>query len=373
MRSYSARRVWSKRVVKHRWLWILVAMLSVGEMGLSDGQDLGTWEIVVENAGIASMHTAVTNYGTVVLLDRTNIGASQIALPNGNCRDSNDLVLPHDCTAHSVLFDPGTNTVRPLTILTDTWCSSGQFMSDGTLMQTGGDFEGVRKIRTFTPCPAAGNCDWVESTDTQLQAPRWYATNQRLPDGRQVIIGGRAVFNIEFIPPVANGPLYFPFLNATNDAQNDNLYPFVHLLPDGTLFIFANRDSITYNYVTNTVVRTFPTIPGEPRNYPSAGSSVMLPLLAANQFSVVDVLICGGAQYGAFLEPWTRKPASLTCERMTVTDLEPVWVEEAMPMRRCMGDMVLLPNRDVLIINGAGIGESGYWESFGGLRVYGEV
>jgi len=81
MRSY---RAWSKRVVKHRWLWMLVAMLvSVGEeMGLADGQDLGTWEVVVENAGIASMHSAVTNYGTVVLLDRTNIGASQIALPS---------------------------------------------------------------------------------------------------------------------------------------------------------------------------------------------------------------------------------------------------------------------------------------------------
>jgi len=63
------------------------------------------------------------------------------------CRDSNDLVLPHDCTAHSVLYDPGSNSVRPLFLQTDPWCSSGQFMPDGTLMQTGGDFDGVRKIR----------------------------------------------------------------------------------------------------------------------------------------------------------------------------------------------------------------------------------
>ncbi|KAG0575721.1 hypothetical protein KC19_5G025700 [Ceratodon purpureus] len=347
---------------KHWWLWMQVVVVLVvlaSEFGVH-GQDLGTWEILLANAGIASMHAAVTNYGTVVLLDRTNIGASQIALPNGTCRDSNDLVLPHDCTAHSVLFDPSTNTVRPLTILSDTWCSSGQFMPDGTLMQTGGDFEGIRKVRTFVPCPATGNCDWVESTTQQLQQPRWYATNQLLPDGRQIIIGGRAVFNIEYIPPSANGPLYFDFLNATNDGQNDNLYPFVHLLPDGNLYIFANRDSIVYNYVTNTVVKTFPRIPGEPRNYPSAGSSVMLPLLASNQFSVVEVLICGGAQYGAFLEPWTRKPCSITCERIVVTDPNPIWVEEQMPIRRCMGDMILLPNTDVLIINGASIGSQGW-------------
>jgi hypothetical protein len=48
----------------------------------------GTWEVVVENAGIASMHTAVTHYGNVVLLDRTNIGPSQLPLPKGVCRNN---------------------------------------------------------------------------------------------------------------------------------------------------------------------------------------------------------------------------------------------------------------------------------------------
>ncbi|KAG0626662.1 hypothetical protein M758_2G141700 [Ceratodon purpureus] len=352
------------RLSKHSLMWMQAAVvltLLAGEVGFTLGQDTGTWEIVVENAGIASMHAAVTRFGTVVLLDRTNTGATQIALPGGACRDSNDLVLKHDCTAHSVLFDPSTNTVRPLSIQTDTWCSSGQFMPDGTLMQTGGDFEGIRKVRIFAPCPTTELCDWVESTDLQLQSARWYATNQLLPDGVQIIVGGRSAFSIEYMPPSApNGPLYFPFLNSTNDAQNDNLYPFVHLLPDGNLYIFANRDSIVYNYVTNTVVKTFPQIPGEPRNYPSAGSSVMLPLLAANQFSVVEVLVCGGAQYGAFLEPWTNKPASVTCERITVTDANPIWVEEVMPIARCMGDMILLPTTDVLIINGASTGSQGW-------------
>ncbi|GMP46313.1 hypothetical protein CsSME_00014520 [Camellia sinensis var. sinensis] len=37
----------------------------------------GTWEVVVANAGIASMHAAVTRFNTVVLLDRTNIGPSR--------------------------------------------------------------------------------------------------------------------------------------------------------------------------------------------------------------------------------------------------------------------------------------------------------
>ncbi|KAJ7543511.1 hypothetical protein O6H91_09G041200 [Diphasiastrum complanatum] len=321
----------------------------------------GSWEILVHNAGIASMHTAVTHFGTVILLDRTDIGASQIALPNGNCRDDpNDLTLKHDCTAHSVLFTPESNTIRSLTIATDTWCSSGQFVSNGTLVQTGGDFDGNKKVRYFSPCPPGGSCDWVEASDQNLQQGRWYATNQLLPDGRQIVVGGRDSNAVEFIPANGQAPYDLPFLQQTRDSQMDNFYPFVHLLPDGNLFIFANKDSILYNFKTNTVARNYPTLPGEPRNYPSAGSSVMLPLLASQKFRVAQVLVCGGSHFGAFLKPSAFMPASQTCGRMTVTDPNSTWAIEKMPVRRNMGDMILLPTRDVLIINGASDGCQGW-------------
>jgi len=48
----------------------------------------GSWETVVANAGIATMHAAVTHYGNVILLDRTNIGDSELPLPTGVCRDN---------------------------------------------------------------------------------------------------------------------------------------------------------------------------------------------------------------------------------------------------------------------------------------------
>eukprot|EP00250_Pteridium_aquilinum_P029644 c3988_g1_i1 orf=44-253(+) len=43
----------------------------------------GSWQLLLQNAGIASMHTAVTHYGNVVFLDRTDIGPSQINLTGG--------------------------------------------------------------------------------------------------------------------------------------------------------------------------------------------------------------------------------------------------------------------------------------------------
>lgn len=196
----------------------------------------------------------------------------------------------HDCTAHSALYTPGTNEVRPLFVFTDTWCSSGQFRADGTLVQTGGNLDGFSKvmrnlsimnstlevnlwrtwlqggrarvsrrsetdqqipgsccsgsssqmytsssrsadiklmccwwsstarlyyyflqIRTFTPCASGGDCNWVE-TETNLQQGRWYASNQQLPDGTAIVVGGRGAFTAEFVPANGRGQYHLPLL-----------------------------------------------------------------------------------------------------------------------------------------------------------------
>lgn len=49
---------------------------------------------------------------------------------------------------------------------------------------------------------------------------------------------------------------------------------------------------------------------------------------------------------------------------MTVTSTTPQWVMETMPSRRNMGDMILLPTRNVLIINGAQQGSQGWGAVF---------
>ncbi|XP_039144736.1 LOW QUALITY PROTEIN: aldehyde oxidase GLOX [Dioscorea cayenensis subsp. rotundata] len=321
----------------------------------------GTWELLLENAGIASMHTAVTHDGTVVLLDRTDIGPSQSQLSSGHCRvDPTDRLLPRgDCTAHSALFDPSTNTLRPLSIITDTWCSSGQFLHDGTLIQTGGDMDGFRRIRSFSPCNNH-RCDWVELKSPLLSAGRWYATNQILPDGTMIIVGGRAAPSVEFYPAVGRQLHPFPFLAEAGDRQMDNLYPFVHLLPDGHLFVFANARAVLYNPSTGQVLFEYPILEGGPRNYPSAGSSAMLALDPADGYTKAEILVCGGAQYGAFLHRDTDALAGTTCGRIIATDPDPAWAMEEMPFPRIMGDMVMLPTGDLLVINGAQAGAQGF-------------
>ncbi|ERN10751.1 aldehyde oxidase GLOX [Amborella trichopoda] len=325
----------------------------------------GQWKLLKRSIGISAMHMALLPNNRVIMFDRTDFGPSNVSLPNGRCRkDRHDRALQTDCWAHSVELNWVTHGVRPLTILTDTWCSSGALAPDGHLIQTGGSNDGERVVRTFSPC---ATCDWAELPDG-LAMPRWYASNQILPDGRIIVVGGRGQFNYEFVPktdPSEHSMYPLEFLSETRDDCENNLYPFLHLLPDGTLFLFANTKAISLDYITHRVVRTFPALPGESRNYPSTGSSTMLPLiLAVNSTQPVDaeVLVCGGApshsnfqaNKGVFL------PASRTCGRIKATDESPEWSIETMPLKRVMGDMVMLPTGEILIINGAGKGTAGW-------------
>ncbi|KAL2904384.1 Aldehyde oxidase GLOX [Bienertia sinuspersici] len=299
------------------------------------------------------------------MFDRTDFGPSNLSLPDGKC-------VAVDCTAHSIIYDVNSNTFRPLTVVTDTWCSSGSVDPTGTLIQTGGYSRGERAIRMINPCSRVGDpCDW-EELPVSLSSRRWYASNLLLPDGHVIIVGGRGSHSYEFFPKSPGqlaGRFHLQFLVDTWDGRNkeNNLYPFLHLLPNGNLFIFANNRSIEFDYVTGKVVKKFPVMPStERRNYPSTGSSVLLPINAANSSSPdLEILICGGASPQSFDladKENVYVAASRTCGRMIITDSSPHWIMEEMPMPRVMPDMVMLPNGDILIVNGAGNGTAG-WEN----------
>ncbi|KAI5062416.1 hypothetical protein GOP47_0022955 [Adiantum capillus-veneris] len=338
---------------------LLLASCSLLVIHSANAVTPGNWHVLILNAGVSSMHMQLTNKDTVIMFDRTDYGPSQLRLPNGNCRnDPNDLALKVDCWAHSIEYNIAENTVRPMEVQTDTWCSSGGMLSDGTLVSTGGYNDGARAVRHFTPCTSKG-CDWNEAY-SQMGANRWYASNQILPDNSMIVVGGRAAFSYEFIPS-KGAPIPFNFLLETNvPGIENNLYPFLHLSSDGNLFVFANKKSILLNYKTNQVLKTFPDLPGGGRNYPSSGSSVMLPLSSSNNFKRVEVLICGGAPDGSFQYASKQMTALQSCGRMVITDPNPSWEMETMPSPRVMGDMLILPTGEVLIINGGRTGVAGW-------------
>lgn len=266
------------------------------------------WELLQSNVGISAMHMQLLHNNHVVMFDRTDFGESKIRLPDSKCRYHMDKALAVDCTAHSVLYDITLNTFRPLRVLTNVFCSSGALSPNGTFIQMGGYGDGDHKIRSLTPC-GNDSCDWIELEES-LRVRRWYASNHILPDGRIMVVGGRdnrgRAFSFEFFPKnYDNGVYPLKFLQETTDpGEENNLYPFLHLLPDGNMFLFANNRSVLLDYTNRRIVKEFPPIPGGKRNYPSTGSSVLMPLnLTGGGSSPVaaEVMICGGANGGSFL------------------------------------------------------------------------
>ncbi|KAG5031975.1 hypothetical protein JHK82_015571 [Glycine max] len=351
-------------------IWPLVAGISNGVNVRSSEGRKGQWQLLLNNTGVVGMHVALTYKDTVIMFDQTGAGQSGYRLRrrfNGSrCTINHHDLLDSTCYAHSVEYDISANKVRPLRLDTDPWCSSASFLSNGTLLQTGGFEKGAKRVRFYRPC---GNhqCDWIQSKKT-LSDERWYASSQILPEhNRVVVVGGRRVFTYEFVPKTSPGEKSFdlPFLHQTNDRDGggNNLYPFLHLSSDGNLFVFANRDSILLNLRRNRVIKTFPRIPGEgSRNYPSSGSSVMLPLDHRDNFQKVEVMVCGGSSIGA-LEA-ARKGRFLeglrSCGRMVITGNNNKWEMEYMPKPRLLHDMLILPTGNILIINGAKHGCAGY-------------
>ncbi|GFZ10399.1 glyoxal oxidase-related protein [Actinidia rufa] len=130
----------------------------------------GQWVLLNQNIGIVAMHMQLLRNDRVVIFDRTDFGLSNISLPNGQCRnDPNDTTLQTDCSAHSVEYDVASNSIRPLTVLTDVWCSSGSVAPDGRLIQTGGFNDGDHVVRIYRPC---SDCDWDE-IKSGLTQRRW--------------------------------------------------------------------------------------------------------------------------------------------------------------------------------------------------------
>lgn len=119
--------------------------------GPSPALGKGTWQLLLNNTGVVAMHMALTHYNTVIMFDQIESGQSGYRLShrhNGTrCRGTREDLEDSSCYAHSVEYDFLRNKIRPLHIETDTWCSSGSFLSNGTLIQTGGFGHGARRIR----------------------------------------------------------------------------------------------------------------------------------------------------------------------------------------------------------------------------------
>nr|GEU51277.1 hypothetical protein [Tanacetum cinerariifolium] len=333
---------------------------------------LGHWKIDNPNAGVAAMQLQLMPNDKVVWFDATTLGPSAIKLePPGNCPPNPDTNNAPDCFAHAIAYDWKTTKVRTIVLSGEPWCSSGNLWPNGNLVATGGTFSGVKAVRMLPKDDL--NANFIERKDV-LGDFRWYATNQVLEDGSALLVGGRDAFSIEIVPPTLDfkpHKIDFPFLKETCTPPKgpmryieNNLYPFVYLLPDGNTFLFANDRAVTFCTRSGQILIKHPVLPGGSRNYPSSGMSALFPLKLSedNQRVLnVEVVICGGNVPDAFEQVDAKHvnekvfvTALKDCHRIKPMAGNTKWEnEQDMPSPRVMGDLLLLPNANLLMLNGA--------------------
>ncbi|KAG2147190.1 putative copper radical oxidase [Suillus cothurnatus] len=353
----------------------------------------GKHTIKVKNLGKGRVDSPVIDIDAFVVTEGvTGVSAMQLTVIS----DTHALII--DKVEHNpvmgCLFNLQTHAVRPLEVESNSFCAGGTFLSNGTLINVGGnpvvggytsaadfgDLDGLQAIRIFEPCPSASaaHCNIYENhSRIRMASPRWYNTVIRISDGSAMIVGGskkggwmnnETVNNptIEYWPPksIHNSiglPIHLPFLVRTLNA---NLFPIVFSLPDDRIFMAANQDAIIYDWRTNQEQR-LPRIPNECRvTYPMAAAGLLLPLSPEDGYTA-EILLCGGSTIDdkkPGYEISSQDPASSQCSRLLLTDqgIAAGWMVEQMPEARHMPDAVLLPTGEVLIVNGARTGISGY-------------
>jgi hypothetical protein len=314
-------------------------------------------------SGVPAMHAGLMPNGRVVFLDKVE-NYTELKLPNGQY-------------AYSSEWDPVTGDLVPLAYKTNAFCSGGIFMADGRFVSLGGNapldfidptvgdgFKGIRFLERSSSDASKNGKAWVEP-GTQLDTPRWYASAQIMPDD-SIFVASGSKNGLDPSKPENNNPTY-EILNADGTPRGKSynmeilsknqpyyMYPFMHLMKDGNVFVQVAKSAEIFKVETGTVVRMLPDLPGTYRTYPNTGGSVMLPLSSENNWNP-DIVICGGGPYQDI-----TAPGDASCGRIRPLDADPSWEMDSMPEGRGMVEGTLLADGTVVWVNGAQEGAQGF-------------
>ncbi len=230
------------------------------------------------------------------------------------------------------------------------FCNAMVMLQDGRVLIDGGTIQ-------YDPFYGAANASIFDPatntfTDTQPTLHgRWYPTLLTLGDGRVMTFSGAletgGTNKATELYTIGSG-WTLPF----NASWTPDLYPRLHLLPDGRVFYSGSQSkSKLFDPSTNTWNTNFATTNyGGLRTY---GSSVLLPMSPVDNYDP-RVLIMGGGN-----------PSTNTTEIIDLGSATPSWqYGPAMSQPRIEMNAVLLPNGKVLALGGSLFDEESSTASF---------
>lgn len=295
---------------------------------------IGQWNTLSNTMPINPVHTAQLSNGEVLIVAGSGNCTPDIAgCPSGP---------PYGPSNNSgaLLVDPVTGqVVAQFSVTWDMFCNGMALLQDGTVLIAGGNlqynpFMGLAQAAIFNP-----------ATNTFTNVPnmahgRWYPTVLTLADGTIMTFSGlneTGITNpaVEFYTEGSGWSTQYiaPF--------TPDLYPRLHLLPNGTVFYSsATPTSKLFNPSTTTWISNFATTNyGGSRLY---GSSVLLPLTPANGYDP-EVMILGGGN-----------PATSSTEIIDLGATTPAWqYGPNMSQPRIEMNALILPTGSILALGGS--------------------
>ncbi|HYF98489.1 MAG TPA: galactose oxidase-like domain-containing protein [Candidatus Saccharimonadales bacterium] len=337
----------------------------------------GQWETIFESQ-VVGIHSALLNNGKVLLFSYKSKDSNH-SHGSSNGGSHNHSHGSADSIGDSEVVDIFSKTSQRIDLQRNIFCGGTCFLDDGRLLVAGGQYPTIYKIIN-PPCndintfdPLSNNWRYLSESDTKLRMKgRWYPTCLTLSNGQAIIISGRySFYQIHFwIFKFVNNTLQ-SFANYDNSLSTPrelpfkvDLYPFMHLLPDGKIFVHSNNTTRLYDSLTNTWIRNennnlteIKTNYKYSRTNPGQGTSVLLPLTPySNPPYNPKILLIGGAGSN---NPGINTPATNTVEKMDFKEANLRWQQiSSMNHRRVMPDSVILPDQTVFVVNGSGKGRS---------------
>ena len=319
--------------------------------------------MVVGQSGVPAMHAGLMENGRVFFLDKVE-NYTQLDLSDGQF-------------AYSSEYDPATNQAVPLAYQTNAFCSGGIFLADGRVINVGGNaplvfvdptigdgFTAIRYLNRSSTDSSLDGEDWSEPGN-KLNSARWYPSAQILSDGTVIVASG-SLNGLDPSVSANNNPTY-EILNEEGISNGQSIvmdileknqpyymYPFMHLLADGSLFVFVSKSAELFDVASGSTTKSFPDLPGDYRTYPNTGGSVLLPFSSANNWQP-EIVICGGGPYQDI-----SAPTDASCGRIQPFDVNAVWEMDSMPEGRVMVEGTLLPDGTVVWLNGCSQGAQGF-------------
>ena len=230
------------------------------------------------------------------------------------------------------IWDVGAGTTTQVNNTSvNVFCSGHAFLPDGRLLIAGGhagsDGDGITDAFIFN----SSNNTWTQ-TNLPMSAGRWYPSAVTLGNGEIVVVSGADPGGGTNTPEVWQTNSGGGWRSLTNATLGLNLYPYMHLAPNGKVFVSGTESTTRYLDTSGTGAwTTVATRVGNDRDY---GSSVM--------YDVGKVLIMGGSN-----------PVQSSAEVIDLNQATPAWsAVGSMANARRQMNATILPNGKVLVTGG---------------------